>query len=389
MKRLASKENRLRLGFVGGALDSVIGNTHRYAANLDGEFELVAGVFSRDPERNLAAAQAYGIESDRVYPDYKTMAQSEAARPDGIQVAAIMTPNATHVPACRTFIEQGIDVICDKPLSTRLDDAQELASLVQERKALLFLTHAYAGYPMVREAREQITKGAIGTVRLVQVEHAGAFGVHPLEQQGNSAFAWPVDPAQAGVSAVLADVGTHAHHLARFVTGDEVTEVSAELSTLVKGRGADDNAHVLLRFGSGARGMLWASFIAAGNRQGLRLRVFGSGGSLEWNQEEPDNLLLRPQDGPHQVLRRGEPWLGESAKRATRLKAGQPEGMLEAFANIYSDAAEQVRARLDGRLPSDMSRLCPTVADGVHGMAFIDACVTSHQSEGRWTQVIP
>ncbi|MBH3428156.1 Gfo/Idh/MocA family protein [Pseudomonas alkylphenolica] len=387
MKTLANPTRRLRLGFVGGGLESSIGATHRYAAHLDGHFELVAGVFARDPQRNLAAAQAYGVDPERVYADFQAMARAEAERTDGIQAVAIMAPNAVHVPASLAFLEHGIDVICDKPLATDLAEARSLLAQSRQGPALHLLTHNYSGYPMIREARELIARGAIGDVRLVQVEHASAFGTHPLEQQGSKALAWRTDPGQAGTSSVLGDVGVHAHQLLRFVTGQEVSEVSAELSTLVPGRRSDDNAHVKLRLSGGGRGMLWASFVAAGHRHGLQIRVFGSTGSLYWHQEEPERLELRHQDQPHQVLRRGEAWLSEAAKQATRIKAGQPEGLLEAFANVYSDAAELIRARREQRPSAPLARLCATAEDGLLGMAFIDACVRSNEAQGRWTSL--
>lgn len=388
MKRIAKPSERLRLGFVGGGLESGIASTHRYAAHMDGHFELVAGVFARDATRNRAAAEQYGIPPERTYSDYLSMATAESMREDGIQVVAIMAPNAVHAPASRAFLERSIDVICDKPLATSYQEAQALLDQVRSGSALHLLTHNYSGYPLIREARDLIARGVIGTVRVVQVEHAGSFGVHALEQQGVKSFTWRADPAQAGASPVLADVGVHAHQLLRFVTGLEVSEVSAELSTLVPGRTSHDNAHVLLRLSSGARGMLWASFVAAGNRQGLQLRVFGSNGSLSWHQETPDQLLLRHQDQPHQILRRGEAWLSQAAQQATRIKAGQPEGLLEAFANIYSDAAELIKARRQQRAPDPLAQQCPTAQDGLLGMAFIEACIRSHQQQGHWT-VLP
>ncbi|SOF00683.1 Predicted dehydrogenase [Burkholderia sp. OK233] len=387
MRRIQNPANRLRLGFVGGGLDSGIGSTHRYAAHLDGHFELVAGVFSSNEQRNWASADAYGIDAARVYPDFATMARKEAARPDRIDAVAIMAPNALHVPASRAFVEAGIAVICDKPLATHVAEARDLAAEIERRNALFVLTHNYSGYPMVREARSRIAAGEIGEVRLVQVEHAAAFGVRRLETQAVKSLMWRTDPANVGASAVLADVGTHAHQLARYITGLEVTEVAAELTTMVAGRESDDNAHAMLRFDSGARGMLWASFVAAGNRQGLQIRVYGTTGSLAWQQEAPDQLMIRPQDAPHFALRRGETWLGEAASRATRVKAGQPEGILEAFANIYSDAAELIRARLENRSADPYASQVPGVTDGVRGMCFVDAAVRSSQAEGAWTTV--
>ena len=387
MQRITASNNKLRLGFVGGGVDSWIGPVHRYAANLDGNFDVIAGVFSRDATRNQLAAKNFGIEPARVYSNYVDMARAEAARSDGIQAVSIMTPNATHAAIARVFIDAGIAVICDKPLASRLDDAVALAAQCAEKRALFILTFNYSGYPMVREARERIAAGEIGTVRVVQVQHAASSGVDPVEMQGSKSMVWRTDPQEVGDSAVLADVGVHAHHLARFVTGLEVSEVSAELSTMVPGRASDDNAHLMLRFNSGARGTLWASFIAAGNRHGLRIQVIGSTGSLIWDQEHPDQLLICPQHGPHITLRRGEAWLSQASLLSTRTKCGQPEGFLEAFANIYSDAAELIRARCEQRLPDQRSGLAPGIVDGLRGMELIDAAVRSQRSAGAWTTV--
>ncbi|MFZ6773342.1 Gfo/Idh/MocA family protein [Undibacterium sp. SXout7W] len=384
---LANPSERLPLGFIGGGLESGIAATHRYAAQLDGHYQLVAGVFSSNPERNFAAGRAYGIAEDRIYSNYQQMAESESQRADGIVVAVIMVPNMLHVPVSRVFIEHGIDVICDKPLATNLHEALSLQQYVAEHSCTFVLTHNYSGFPMAREARARIAAGEIGQVRLVQVEHAGAFGADLLEQQGLKRMAWRTDANTVGASAILADVGVHAHHLLRFVTGLEVEQVCADLTTMVPGRVSDDNAHVLLRLNEGVRGMLWASFVAAGHRQGLQIRVFGSTGSLSWHQEDPDLLVIRPQHAPHFILRRGEAWLGEDAAAATRMKAGQVEGQLEAFANIYSDAAELIRARRAGRAAADSARLCPGIADGVAGMRFIAACTQSQRENGSWTSL--
>ncbi|WP_028311548.1 Gfo/Idh/MocA family protein [Derxia gummosa] len=386
-RQRSTPAERLRLGFVGGGLDSGIGSTHRYAATLDGQFEIVAGVFSRDAARNAAAGAAIGIAPDRLYGDFETMARAEAARADGIHAVAIATPNAQHVPAALAFLAAGIDVICDKPLATDLAEARRLAAALRPDGPGFVLTHNYSGHAMVREARERVAAGEIGAVRVVQVEHAAGFGTHPLERAGAKALAWRTDPAQAGVSSVLLDVGTHAHQLARYITGLEVAEVAADVNTLVEGRGSDDNAHALLRFDSGARGSLWASIVAAGNRHGLKISVYGSKAALHWNQEQPEELVIAPQDGPRVVVRRGEPWTSDAAKRATRIKAGQAEGVLEAFANIYSDAAELIRARRFGTEASDHARRVPGAADGVKGLAFVEACVRSARAGGGWTAV--
>ncbi len=387
MKTLNGPKDALRLGFVGGGLESGIGATHRFAAHLDGHYKLVAGVFSSDAQRNRDAAAAFGIAPERCYSNFTEMAEGEAAHPDGIEVAAIMVPNALHVPASLAFIERGIDVICDKPLASGLREALELQALVRRHKRVFALTHNYSGYPMVREARERIRAGEIGELRMVQVEHAGAFGVDAIEHQGVRHMAWRTDASVVGESAVLADVGVHAHQLLRFVTGLEVEQVAADLHTLTPERTSDDNAHVLLRLRQGVRGMLWASFVAAGHRQGLQLRVFGSKGSMAWHQEDPERLVIRPQHGPHLTLRRGEPWLGAAAQAASRTKSGMPEGFIEAFANIYSDAAELIRACRAGRDPAPTAQLCPTVEDGVAGLQFIKACVQSNRSQGAWTRI--
>jgi predicted dehydrogenase len=378
---------RLRLGFVGGSVDSGIGATHRYAAQLDGHYELVAGCFSSDAERNAASGRAYGIAPDRIYPSFERMAEAEASRSDRIDVVTVMTPNALHVPASLAFLARGIDVICDKPLATSVEEALALEHAVRESGRVFVLTHNYSAFPMIREARARIAAGAIGDIRLIQVEQAGAFGVDPLEDRGLKRLAWRTTLDVAGPSAVLADVGVHAHHLVRFVTGIAPTSVCADLSTLSPGRRSDDNAHVMLRFQNGVRGLMWASFVAAGHRQGLQLRVFGSTGSLLWHQEDPDRLVIKPQHAPHFIVRRGEPWVCEEAEASTRVKAGQVEGQIEAFANLYAEAAELVRRRRAGEEPSRTARLCPTVTDGVAGMYFMEACVRSHSRGGVWVDV--
>ncbi len=383
--KILSAAGALRLGFVGGGEASGIGPTHWYASRFDGNFSLVAGAFSADAQRNRSAGEAYGLAPERVYESFEHMALAESSRADGVEAVAIMLPNKQHVAATRAFLARGIDVICEKPLATSLAEALDLEAFHAAHPCVVVLTHNYSGFSMIREARDQIAAGAIGELRVVQVEHAVASGVAAPGK--NAASGWRTDPAMVGSSAVLADVGVHAHHLIRFVTGLEVREVAAELSTLHPGRISDDNAHVMLRLDRNVRGMLWASFVAAGIRQGLQIRVFGSTGSLAWHQEDPDRLLIQPQHAAHYVLRRGEAWTGAAAQAATRLKAGQVEGQLEAFANIYSDAAELIRARRAGRSPGPSARLCPTLSDGVAGMRFIDGCVRSQAMRSAWVEL--
>ena len=384
MNPLVSLQRPLRLGFVGGSPTSGIGPTHWYASRLDGNFNLVSGAFSADPARNDAAGKAFGIAPDRLYASFAQMAESEGQRADGIEAVAVMLPNNLHVAVTRAFLAQGIDVICEKPLASSLEEALELEKFHAAHPGVVVLTHNYSGFPMIREARDQVAAGTLGELRLVQVEHAVSSGVEALENTAAKPTGWRTDPAIVGASAVLADVGVHAHHLTRFVTGLEVREVAAELSTLAPGRNSDDNAHVMLRMDKNVRGTLWASFMAAGIRQGLQIRVFGSKGSLAWHQEDPDRLFMRPQHAPHYVLRRGEAWTGETARAGTRLKAGQVEGQMEAFANIYNDAAELIRASRSERTPAPSAQLCPTLADGLAGMRFIDGCVRSQSLQGAW-----
>jgi len=369
---------------VGGGPGSNIGDTHRRAAGFDGRYTLLAGVFASDPARSRAFAESLEIAPDRRYGSWEEMAEREGARKDGVEVVAIMTPNASHHPIAKAFLERGIDVICDKPLTTALDDALDLLRLARRTGLVFAVTYNYTGYPMVRQAREMIRSGELGAIRLVQVEHASGWAATLLEASGHKQATWRTTPSIAGKSAVVGDIGTHAHHLARFVTGLEVTELSAELSTVVPGRKSDDNAHLKLRFTNGARGLMWVSMAATGNLHGQRIRVFGEKASLEWIQEQPEQLHLRPLDAPHRVLSRGCGYLSAAAQRATRLWPGHPEGFLEAFANLYAGAADAVLARRDDA-PLDRSALSfPTVEDGVLGVKFVEAAVESSRRDGAW-----
>jgi predicted dehydrogenase len=369
---------------VGGGQGSNIGDTHRRAASFDGRYALVAGVFASDPARSRQFAASLELDPERRYGSWEEMAEREGARKDGVEAVAIMTPNSSHHPIAKAFLERGIDVICDKPLTTELADAVDLHRLARRTGLVFAVTYNYSGYPMVRQAREMIRSGELGAIRLVQVEHASGWASTLLEASGHKQATWRTTSSIAGKSAVVADIGTHAHHLARFVTGLEVTEISAELSTLVPGRKSDDNAHVKLRFTNGARGLMWVSMAATGNLHGQRIRVFGEKASLEWIQEQPEQLVVRPVDGPHRVLSRGCGYLSAAAQRATRLWPGHPEGFLEAFANIYSDAADAILARRDDAPLARSATGFPTVEDGVLGVKFVDAAVESHRRDGAW-----
>jgi len=374
----------LRLGFVGGGPGSNIGETHRQAARLHGRYMPVAGVFASSPERSRAFAATLGIAEDRRYGSWQEMAAAEGQRTDGIEVVSIMTPNNSHHAIAKAFLEQGIDVICDKPLTTELEHALELRAIARSRGLVFGVTYNYSGYPMVRQARAMVRSGALGTIRLVQVEHASGWASTLLEAEGHKQAVWRTTPEIAGKSTVIGDLGTHAHHLARYITGLEITELSADLSTLVPGRQADDNGHVLVRYNNGARGMIWVSMVAVGHLHGQRIRIYGEKASLEWVQEQPNELVLKPVDGPHQIIPRGVAWLSPEARRATRLWPGHPEGFIDAFANIYTDIADAVLARRDGIALDPLACTFPTVDDGVLGVRFVDAAVESNRRGSAW-----
>ncbi|MCE8002836.1 Gfo/Idh/MocA family protein [Billgrantia ethanolica] len=375
---------RLRLGMVGGGQGAFIGGVHRIAARLDDHYELVAGAFASDPERSRAAATELHVAEERAYPDYRTMAEAERLRQDGIDVVAIVTPNHLHFDVARTFLEAGIHVICDKPMTTNLEDAQSLAELVEHSGLFFGLTHNYSGHPLVRQARDMVAAGELGELRVVQVEYPQDWLSTRLEESGVKQAEWRTDPQRSGPAGCLGDIGTHAYHLARFVTGLELESLAADLHTFVEGRALDDNVHMMLRFKGGARGMLWSSQVSPGNENGLRLRVYGSRGGLEWSQEEPNRLLHSPLGEPSRILTRNGPGLGEAALAAARIPPGHPEGYLEAFAQLYGDFAEQIRARQAGRSADALTLGTPGVSDGVDGLRFITRALESSASGGVW-----
>jgi predicted dehydrogenase len=382
---IARLGRRLRLGVVGGGPGSFIGPVHRAAARLDDHYEVVAAVLSRNPDRSRQAARAIGIAPERAYGDHAELLAEEAARADGVDVLAVMTPNALHYPAARDALAQGLDVICDKPLTTTLDDALDLVRRVRESGLVFCLTYNYTGYPMVRQARAMVKAGRLGAIRQLHVEYIQGGLAKTTEADRDPAAAWRFEPAQCGPSLVLGDIGTHAHHLATFITGLELLEVAAEVGSAVPGRKVDDFAHLLLRFEGGARGSMWVTNSAAGAEHGLHIRVFGEKGGLEWHQEEPNHLLYRPLDGFPELMTRGRPGLSAEAGRATRVVLGHPEGYFEAFANLYLDAAEAIVARRTGQTPDPLALDFPTVEDGARGVRFIEAAVESNRGGGRWT----
>ncbi len=375
-------ERRLRLGMVGGGEGAFIGAVHRMAARLDDRWTLVAGAFSSDPERSRAFGLGLGLYPDRSYGDFAGMARAEAARPDGIDAVAIVTPNAAHFAPARAFLEAGIAVICDKPLTTGMQEARALSDLVARTGLPFVLTHNYSGYPMVRHARDLVARGVLGPIRVVQAEYAQDWLARDLP--GNRQADWRGDPDQAGPGGALGDIATHAFHLAAFVTGETPSAVSAETSRFVAGRRLDDDVQVRLRWAGGARGQLWASQVAIGASNGLRLRVIGADASLDWSQEDPDYLRFALLGEAPQVLRRGGPGLSPAAEGATRLPAGHPEGYLEGFAQIYADAADLILAHRAGQAPPDRLTGLPGVREGVEGVAFITAAVRSAAADGAW-----
>ena len=378
---------RLRLGMVGGGQGAFIGGVHRIAARIDGDFDLVAGALSSDPERSRASAAELRIDPDRAYASYEEMAKAEAAREDGIDAVTIVTPNHMHHGPAKAFLEAGIHVICDKPLTTTSADALDLVETVERTGMIFCLTHNYTGYPMVRQAREMVRNGDLGKIRVIQAEYPQDWMSEKVEDEDNKQAAWRTDPAQSGAGGSIGDIGTHACNLACYISGLELTEINADLSTFVEGRQLDDNAHMMLRFNNGARGMLWSSQVAPGNENALMVRIYGEKGGLEWRQEHPNHLHYTPLGEPPRLITRGGAGAGDAANRVTRTPSGHPEGYLEGFANIYRDAAEAIRARLEGREADLAAMTFPTVEDGLKGVRFIETAVESSRKGSVWVEV--
>lgn len=378
-------QRRLRLGMVGGGEGAFIGAVHRIAARLDDHFQLVAGALSADAQRAARSGAALGLDPQRVYSDFAQMAQAERRRSDAIDAVAIVTPNHLHVPVATAFLRHGFHVICDKPLASNLADALALRDLARSSGKLFCLTHNYTGYPLVRHARAMVAAGALGELRLVQVEYPQEWLTEPIEQQGQKQAEWRTDPARSGAGGCLGDIGTHAYQLAHYVTGLTLDQLCAELTAFVPGRRLDDNVNMLLRYEGGAKGMLWASQVAPGHENGLRLRVYGTRGGIEWVQAEPNTLIHSPLGEPRRLITRGSPAAHPSAARVTRIPAGHPEGYLEGFANLYSEAAQAIRA-LDAGRPVPPEVEFPGLDDGIKGMAFIEAAVQSAAAGAAWVR---
>lgn len=380
-----TKPARIRLGMVGGGRDAFIGGVHRIASRIDDHYELLAGAFSSTAEKSQASGADLGVAQDRAYSSYVEMASAEAQRDDGIEAVSIVTPNHLHCAVACEFLKHGIHVICDKPLTSTLDDAKALVEQTKRSGALFILTHNYTGYPMIRQARHMVADGQLGDIRLVQAEYPQDWLSTKLEETGQKQAGWRTDPARSGLGGCIGDIGTHAFNLATFVSGLELQSLCADLDTFVDGRQLDDNAHVMLRFAGGAKGMIWSSQVAPGNENALRLRVYGSKGGLEWSQEDPNYLWFTPLGEPKRLLTRGGSGAQDPANDVTRIPAGHPEGYLEGFANLYTGAAHAINARREGK-EADTS-LLPSVQDGLAGVAFVTAAVTSSSKGGSWEQL--
>jgi predicted dehydrogenase len=380
---------KLKMGMVGGGRDAFIGAVHRMAARLDGRIELVAGAFSSDPAKSKASGEDLGLDPSRVYPDYQTMAAAESKLRENerIDFVTIVTPNNVHFPPAKTFLEAGFHVVCDKPMTFDLAEAKALREVVKSTGKVFALTHNYTGYPMVKEARELVRNGDLGKILKVVAEYPQGWLIQPIDAEGQKQAAWRTDPSRTGASSCIGDIGTHAENLGRYITGLQIDELCADFTTFVPGRRLEDDGNLLVRYQGGAKGVLYASQISVGEENDLSIRVYGTKASLEWHQEHPNELVVKYPDAPRKIYRRGNSYISETAKRFTRLPFGHPEAFIEAFANIYLEAARAVEAVKAGKpIPPDIDY--PTVEDGVLGMAFIATAVASANNGSTWTKFV-
>jgi predicted dehydrogenase len=378
---------RIRLGMVGGGQGAFIGAVHRLAARMDDHYDFVAGALSADADKAVASGRELGLSEERIYSDYKVMAKTEAKRADGIEAVSIVTPNHMHFPVAKAFIEAGIHVICDKPLSLSLKEAKQLEALLKKHPKVVFaLTHNYSGYPMIRHAQAMVARGDLGEIRIVQGEYPQDWLTEALEKTGQKQAGWRTDPKRSGAGGSVGDIGTHTYQLATFVSGLKLDELACELTSFVKGRVLDDNVQTMLRFKGGARGAIWASQVAVGHENGLKLRVYGTKGGIEWVQADPNYLWFTPYGQEKRLITRAGAGAGAEAARMTRVPSGHPEGYLEGFANIYSEVAQAIKAARAGKKAAKGVQF-PGIEDGVAGMAFIEACVKSSRANSKWVKV--
>jgi predicted dehydrogenase len=379
---------KLRYAMVGGGRDAFIGAVHRHAMALDGHYAFVAGALSASPDKAKASGRDLGLSDARNHGSWQALLEDELKRPadERIDVVSIVTPNHVHYEVARAFVDAGFHVVCDKPLVHTSAQADDLVARVATQRTLFAVTYNYTGYPMVRQAREMVRAGAIGTIRKVIVEYHQGWLATQLEATTNKQADWRTDPARSGIAGAIGDIGSHAENLVATVTGLQIESLCADLTTFVPGRRLDDDGNLLLRFTNGARGVLIASQIETGNENDIRLRVFGERGMLDWRQEDPNHLIHAPIDGPRMILTRNSPWLSDAAKRACRLPAGHPEAFIEAFANLYVGVATDIRARLADGVPASLAEAdYPRVEDGARGVRFIEKTVASAASVQKWT----
>jgi len=379
---------RLRMGMVGGSLEAFIGEVHRKAAALDSKFDLVCGAFSSNPDKSKSTGAALGLDSSRVYGSFHEMFEEESQLPEDqkMEVVSIVTPNHVHFEPAKLALENGFHVIIDKPLSFSLDEALELKKVVDKSGYVLALTHTYTGYPMIKEAKDQVASGKLGAIRKVYVEYPQGWLSTSLEHEGNKQASWRTDPEKSGQGGATGDIGTHAANLAEYVSGLEISKICADVNIKVEGRKLDDDSSALLKFNNGASGVLMATQVAAGEENDLKLRVYGDKAGIEWTHTNPNTLLFKPLDGPAQIFRAGTGYLSESATKNTRLPAGHPEGYIEAFANIYIAFHDAVRDHQAGKLKPIKTYDFPDVNDGVRGMVFVVKMLESNQSTSKWTE---
>ena len=379
-----NNKNKIKIGFIGGGPNSFIGYTHRLAARFDNRFNFVAGVFSKDKKKSKEFGKSLGLDTDRCYNDYKIMAKKESARPDGVQAIGIMTPSGDHYKIAKEFIKTNVHIICDKPLTSKVEDAVALERLVHKNKIVFALTHNYSGYPMLREAKKLVEKNKIGKIKLINVEYPQGYTVAVKKKDEKSTLKWRLDKNMCGPSMILAEIGTHAYHLMRYVTGLEVNEVSAEVNSLSDEISVDDNAFMTVRMNNKARGSIWVSSAATVGENGLKIRVYGTKGAVEWLQDDPNILKFTELNSSTQIITRASDAVSDLSIQSSRVAAGHPEGFFEAFANIYTEFADSIQANLK---KNKKDLIHPTVNDGVMGIKFIFAAKKSSNLNSKWIKI--
>ena len=376
---------KLRMGMVGGGRGAFIGAVHRMAANLDGKIELVAGAFSSSPEKSKLSGEDFFLDPERVYDSYQEMAEKETAREDKVDFVSIVVQNHLHFDVAKTFLEAGFNVICDKPMTRTLEEARALRDIVDETGKIFCLTHNYTGYPMVKEARRMVKDDEIGRILKIVAEYPQGYAVGDVEGDGQGQISnWRSDPKIAGSSNCMGDIGTHAHNLVRYITGLEIEEMCSELTAFIPGRELDDDGNNLIRFEGGAKGIIYASQISNGDENALNIRVYGTKASLEWHQEDPNDLIVKYANAPRKIYRRGNDYLGEAAQNNSRTPFAHPEGFIEAFANVYLSAAQAISDKIDGKEAPKEGYDFPDATDGIAGLAFIETAVKSSGSDDKW-----